>query len=327
VEPDFKVRGTANIINLESNRLERNFPVRYERPGRRLALSRDDRLCFVGCYEAYGLGAYSTNDGGEIWRRKDLKSVQSVTASEVQDWVFCGRESGAAHLVDSSTGETIEKLTGVTDVFVSPFDESVAVAGRALELHRPFGTKVGTLKRSGKRGAFCCFSPSEVISSEGESLSCFDLTTGELLWSHSTIPGENHFVWASFHRELACFAAITREHRVVFFDPRLGRRVREIALTTPLGLVFDFHRSGSHLVASNLCVYHTQTGALVVDLSTPELLAWDPQARMARFTELAASGRTPEELEHYMRSEGFAKNDVERVLMMKYVHDKKQKKS
>jgi hypothetical protein len=59
----------------------------------------------------------------------------------------------------------------------------------------------------------------------------------------------------------------------------------------PLGLVFGFSRSGSHLVASNLCVFCT------------------------------------EELEHYMLSEGFAKNDIERVLMMKYVHDKKQNKS
>ena len=45
---------------------------------------------------------------------------------------------------------------------------------------------------------------------------------------------------------------------------------------------------------------------------------------MGRLKELAASGRTLEELELYMVSEGFAKKDIERVVMMKYINDRKK---
>jgi len=192
-EPPFKTRGTAHLIDVRSRAVLRHFPVRYERPGFRLALSGDGRLCFLGCYEAYGLAAYATENGREIWRRKDLKAVQLVTASEVGDWVFCARETGAAHLLKAATGETLEKLTGIKAICASPFGQSVLVAGRSLDLHQPFGTKIASLRQA-QEGAKGAFSPFEVAVADGNGLSCYDLATQEPLWAHATIPGETHFL-------------------------------------------------------------------------------------------------------------------------------------
>ena len=80
----------------------------------------------------------------------------------------------------------------------------------------------------------------------------------------------------------------------------------------------------SHLLAANLRLFLTETGGLLTDFATPELLAWDPEARMDRFRELAASSRSPEELENYMVAEGFEKNDIDRVLLVRYSNDRKK---
>jgi hypothetical protein len=323
-EPPFKTRGTAYLVDIRSKVLLRHFPVRYERPGYRLALSGDDRLCLLGCCEAYGLAAYATEDGREVWRRKDLKAVQLVAASEVQDWVFCGRESGAAHLLRTATGETLDKLTGIKEVYWSPFDDSVIVVGRSLDLHKPFGTKKASLGRKSGAGVACAFSRSEVAVADGEALRCYDLLTQQPLWAHATIPGKTHFLGLSFNEGLKCFVAAGRDQRVICFEPRHGTILREVKLPSGLGFVFGFCRQGAALLASNLCIYSSETGMLSDDLATPELLAWDPEAKMERLRALAESDRSFEELQRYVEAEGFSKGDAFRVLFWKTEHDGKK---
>ena len=322
-KPDFKVRGTAYIFDLTSKTQARKFPVRYEWPGWRVALSRDDRFCFAGCYDAYGLAAYSSATGEEVWRRKDLKSVQAVTSSAVEDWVFCGRETGAAHLLETTTGKTLEKLTGVKEVYPSPYDQSVIVGGRALELHAPFGSKLASFKRLNNCERPCAFSRSEFVLNEPDCLRCYDLRAQELLWSFE-VTGDAAIACVWFCESLGSFLAKKTNSELLVFDARTGTLAREVKFAASMGIVFGVYGRGSRLLASNLQVLSTETGAVLADLATPELLAWDPQARMERFRELAASGRSLEDLERYMASEGFAKNDVERVLMMKYSNDRKK---
>lgn len=322
-KPDFKIRGTAYVFDLKSKAQVRKFPVRYEFPGSRLALARDDQFGFVGCYEAYGLAAYCLKTGEEVWRRKDLKSVQGVVASEVEDWVFCGRETGAAHLLDAATGKTLEKLNGVKGIHVSPFDGSVIVARRALELHFGFGRKVASFKRVNDYELRCAFSPSEFILNEPDCLRCYDLKTQELLWSY-TNPGKTQRPAVYFCQSKRTFLAMAPNDGLLIFDARTGRISREVTFATPTGWGYSFCNRGSQILAANLQLLSTENGALLDDLATAELLAWDPEARMDRFRELAASNRSAAELERYMVSEGFAENDIMRVLMMKYSNDKRK---
>jgi hypothetical protein len=325
-EPHFKVRGTAYILDLQAKSAVGKFPVRYERPGLRLALSWDDQVCCIGCYYTYGLAGYCALSGQEAWRRKDLKSVQSVVCSELEDWVFCERENGAAHLVKASTGETLEKLTGVKEVYPSPFDQSVLVAGRSLELHRPFGTKLAKLKGSAKTVNRCGFSHSEFVINELDSVRCFDLNSQELLWTY-TLPPKSFLPRICFHEHSGCFATVERHERLLFFEARTGTIKRIVTLADAPGPVYDFCNRGAALFTPSLCLVSTETGAVVEDLATPELLAWDPRAKMDRLRELAESNRSFEELYHYVHAEGFSKADIFRVLFWKTDHDRKQQKT
>jgi hypothetical protein len=173
----FDIQGVARLFNLAEKTQVTEFEVRHECPGwgTRIALNGDVSSCFVGCYNVYGIACYSLPDGKEVWRRKDLKLVQSVLSLDFQKFVFCGRETGAAHLLDAKSGETVEKLNGVEGVFGSPFDETVIVNRRSLELHRPFGKKLWSLKQNNKFVGWIYFTPTQFLVLEEESIRCFDI--------------------------------------------------------------------------------------------------------------------------------------------------------
>jgi hypothetical protein len=280
----------------------------------------------VGCYSTYGLAGYSSQDGQEVWRRKDLKQVQDVTVSELEDWVFCGRESGAAHLVKASTGENLETLTGVKAVFPSPFDRTVIVAARNLELHSPLGTRLGGVKRAGKFLKTCAFSHSEFIVSEEDSIRCFDLKSQGLLWAHP-LGADAFFPCIVFQEDSGCFIGLESHTQFVSFEARTGRICRRVMPVRAPGMMARFCHRGTELLTIGLLLFSTETGAVVQDLATPELLAWDPEARMQRLRALAESGRSFEELHRYVEAEGFSKGDASRVLLMKADYDRRQKET
>jgi len=320
-EDPIKTKRTAYLFDLKSKAQVVRFAVRHDLAGE-VALSKDDRFGFVGCFEVYGLAAYCLKTGEEAWRRKDLRALGRVSVSEVQDLVYCGSEHGPVHLVEAETGKTLDKLRGVRGVFPSQFDDSVIVAGRALELHAPFGRKLATFKRINNYALPCAFSRSEFVLNEPDCLRCYDLKTSEPLWSYP-IPGEN-VLRICFCESMNAFVAKKTNTLLLIFDARTGAGPREVLLSASTGMNYCFCRRGAEILAGNLQLLSTETGALLADLATPELIAWDPEARMDRFRELAASGRSPPELERYMTSEGFAKNDIARVLMMKDSNDRKK---
>lgn len=319
--PGGKTHGSAYVFDLHSNAQLRKFRVRYERGGNRTALSRDDKLCFAGCYDAYGLGAYCCETGEEVWRRRDLKAVQSVVASEVEEWVFCGRQGAAAHLVEAASGKTVEKFSSLKNIYPSPFDASVVLAGRSLELHAPFGHKVATLKRTNTLWLQCVFSPSEFVLNEPDCMRCYDIRTQELLWSFPT-QTEGRYTDVCYLESEGAF--VVGNGSWISLDARTGTVRRTTRLAADLGHVSGFCLRGSAALTTNLQMLSLETGAVIADLATPELVAWDPKARIDRLRELAAGSRSIEELERYMTVEGFPKNDIIRVLLMKQMNDRKK---
>lgn len=318
--PSGKTHGSAYVFDLRSRAQLRKFHVRYERGGNRIALSRDDNLCFAGCYHAYGLGAYRCETGEEVWRRKDLKAVQSVVASEDEEWVFCGRQDAAAHLVEAASGKTVERFSGLKCIYPSSFDRSVVLAGRTLELHAPFGRKVATLKRTNNLWLQCAFSPSEFVVNEPDGMRCYDIRTQELLWSFPT-QTEGRYTDVCYLESERAF--IVGNGTWSCLDARTGTVRRTIRLAVDPGYVSGFCLRGSAVLATNLQMISLQTGAVIADLATPELVAWDPKSRIDRLRELAAGSKSLEELERYMTVEGFPKYDIIRVLLMKQTNDRK----
>jgi hypothetical protein len=262
------IEGLLTIYDLESGCKTRKFAVRYDFGGRRLALSRDHQSCFVGCYNVHGLAAYSALDGSELWRRKDLKAVQGVDAFPFDDAVFCGRE-GAGHVLCVKTGRTIEKPRGVKRLYPSPLSKHVLASARTLDLHSPFGTRIGKIERTTFAELDCCFSESEVLVTEsGGAVRCFDLASLSLLWTHTPTAG-SHFLRLCFSQAVGCFVGVRWHYkdstdpvkRIVHFDPRTGTVLRDIPLGTPAG--HQFCLAGSTIFTSDFRLLSVETGKLI----------------------------------------------------------------
>jgi len=139
------------VFDLKTGRRRIEFPVLWDEGGDRVCFSSDSSRIFVGCYEAHGLACYDARSGNEVWRRKDLKSIQQVAASPREDLVFCGRETGASHIIEGGTGKTVMNPRGAKEAWFSPFDDSALLdcgGNRDLEIHRPLGTRVGKFVRA-----------------------------------------------------------------------------------------------------------------------------------------------------------------------------------
>lgn len=317
-KPDIK--GIARVFDLVEKKQVAEFEVRHECPGlgTRIALSPDAKYCYVGCYNVYGIACYATADGKEIWRRKDLKAVQSVNLLSFQNWVFCGRQSAAAHLLDAKTGETIKKFSGVEEVFGSPFDETIIIRGRSFELHRPLGKKLWTQKPGEKFYCGIYFTRETFLVLEHKFIRCFDISTQALLWSHQPAIETRLFKRFILNEESNCFQIFQIRNDapyVISLDPKSGNVASELKL--PAGVNGDLCLGAKALFNSNLCLFSAENGSLLHDFTTDEMLARDPQYKNQLIQSLAANPMTLVELEKYMKTEGFSEQDIKKALFIK----------
>lgn len=269
-----RIEGRLTIYDLESGGLTRDFTVQYDPGGERLALSRNSLFCFVGCYKVHGLAAYSAQSGEELWRRRDLKAVQSVVAFPFDDVVFCGRQDLSGHLLCARTGKTIEKPRSVKEVYPSPFTTHVLVSAGTLDLHSPFGKRIGKIERTTFAVLDCCFSDSEILITEsGGSVRCIDLDSLELLWTHKPKPS-SHFVRLCFSQALRCFVGIWFSNdsrdpvRIVHFERGTGTVLREIPLSGPANQKFCL--AGSMVFTQDCRLISIETGEVMREFGHPE---------------------------------------------------------
>lgn len=253
----------------------RDFSARYDPGGRRISVSRDGQSCFVGCYYEYGMAAYSAMDGTELWRRRDLKAVQRVSAFPFEDLVFCGRKD-SGHLLCGGSGRTIERSRGIKAVYTSPFSRHVLASAHALEVHSAFGTKIGKIERTTFAELDCCFSDSEILVTEsGGSLRCFDLGSLALLWTHAPKAG-SHFLRLCFSQALRCFVGVRWNYndsrdpvkRLVHFERRAGTVLRDVPIGSPTD--HGFCLAGSAVFTSDLQLISVETGKIMHEFRQPE---------------------------------------------------------
>lgn len=323
------IQGVARLLDLDGKRQLGEFPVRHECPGMgsRIALSPDDKFCFVGCYNVYGIASYSLPDGKEIWRRNDLKSVQSVRTLEFQNLVFCGRETGAAHLLEAKSGETAEKLRGVKEIFGSLFDETVMVCGRSLELHRPFGKKLWSEKTTNEFGCGIYFTQTEFVILERGLIRCFDICSQELIWSHRPVEtfrfSENFFL----NEGVACFQMFQIQDEGPFLVS-LNRKTGQVIGKSRLlpGAGGSLCLGGKALLTENLCLFSSKSGALLHDFTTEAILAQDPRHRNKLIQSLAGNSMSPVDLEEYMTTEGFSAQEITKAVFIKISNEERSKR-
>ncbi len=267
--------GQLSIFDLRARKRLADFPVVYRSSLGRFSLSRDSGLCFLGCFEEHGLAAYSTQDGSELWRRNDLQALNAVVCFNHEDVVSCCCGSTELFLLCAQTGRTLDIQHGIHRVHSSPFSKAVLLSARDLELHLPFGKRIGTIPRETFIELGCAFSNAELVITDAQgSVRCFDLQSLEPLWTHKPL-AESRFVQLCYSQPLDCFVGVWWDYkdekhpvdRLLHFARRTGNVTKEVRLDTDTrcDARYAFCLAGSVLLGANMRVVSAETGGLLYE--------------------------------------------------------------
>lgn len=270
-----RIKAVLQVVDLTSGEFLHEFPVRWE-PGSRFSVCRDEVTCIVGAYECYGVAAYDLRDGREIWRRKDLKAIQVVTAFPNEDSVFCGREAKAAHLLDCHTGESLRVFRGVTDIWASPYDATrlVQTDAKGMDLQRPLGSRGRLVPRLSGDTIAAAFSPNAVAVAERRgTLRCIETESAVCRWTY--VPEKDrHVEHAAFLEGQDVFLVFDCRHydkkppaRLLHIDAQSGIVAKEIVLGDWSGA--EFCLNATALFDWTGMLVSTTNGQLVRTLAFP----------------------------------------------------------
>lgn len=93
--------------------------------GQRLALTPDGTTCIAGAWGKLGRGprglaAYSVPDGKLLWNRHEIRHIQYVSILDAGRKIFCGTDNTAAQIIETATGNMIEKIKAARKLWESP---------------------------------------------------------------------------------------------------------------------------------------------------------------------------------------------------------------
>lgn len=256
----------VQIWNVESRRRITGFETTLDFGGKRLAITRDGHHCAVGAYHIHGIALYETVYGKEVWRRKDLKKVQTIRISVDGHRLLCGFEDRSFELLNLNTGRSKPPMRGVKDVFESVYEDLIIIdrKGRDFKLVNAANKQIATVPRTTFAALDFVFAPSKLcITESGGSIRCYDTPTGKELWKHD--PGDGiHALRLTYDESTQMFAAITwpyqegGDHQLVTLNPDDGEATRRTAITG--AHEFAFCSKGSLLIASDGKIRNTATG-------------------------------------------------------------------
>src|SRR5262245_31219051 len=174
---------TVHIWDLDSGLTEYTMETTLDFGGKRLAISTDGACCIVGAYGPAGLAAYSTVDGVETWRRRDLNKSQDVGVSLDDRRIFCCLDKNRCEVVSRDTGKTLECMRGVRGVWESPYDRVRVLEKQSLIIQSEDGSTVAKLPRTTFGVLSVCAGPGFLCISESAGpVRCLDLSTCEERW-------------------------------------------------------------------------------------------------------------------------------------------------
>jgi len=262
-----KLLGIVQILDLAACEKIAEFEVRYDSGGHRLAFSRAQDVCVVGCYRRYGLGAYEIHNGQELWRRKDLKQVQTLSTLPHCDEVLYNTYCGAEY-VDCYTGESeFVDYEDLQNLYFSPFDESRLISAKDFEIYSPLNIKITEFTRTTSHELDAAFSPNAVVVSEGGGpVRCFNLSSGDLLWTYLPLEG-SHVRRLSFSKQSGSFVGWEwryrdrhQQDRLLNFDQETGHVINAFGLNPVMEA--EFCLEGAALFNSDCQLLSSATGEL-----------------------------------------------------------------
>jgi len=256
--------------NAESRQRIADFETTLDYGGRRLAINRDGTLCAVGAYHRHGIAVYDATPGDELWRRRDLKGIQSLTFSHDGVWLRCCFGDKPCHVIDIETGETNCTVRGARRIAESEFDRASLLFSDGLAYFcvvDPSYKPIARIEKTSFAPLGVAFSPGRVcISESGSVIRCCRISDGKEEWTYKPKKG-NHALRLTYNESAGVFAAIMWAYEcggpysLVLLDQEVGS-IREVAVIEH-SWEFGFFRKGSALVCSSGSVLETVSGKLL----------------------------------------------------------------
>lgn len=184
------------IWDLETRTMVNEFETMFSFGGNRLALDSFGERCVAAGWtggQRGGVACYEVATGKLLWHRPDLLQTQRLRFAVADATVWCVPESGPTKRLNTANGETLDAITGLSDIFDSNYSSYLFLEKRkrAYFLRKSVDLKIPRLTFAILDNAF---GPrSLAISEAGGPVRCIDSATGRELWRHS--PGSHlHFL-------------------------------------------------------------------------------------------------------------------------------------
>ncbi|HMF18417.1 MAG TPA: hypothetical protein VKE98_14500, partial [Gemmataceae bacterium] len=238
--------------------------------GSYLSIASNGKWCICAAFEDEGVAMYSTAEGNEIWRRKDLGELRSVRIAVDEGRVYCCCDS--CHILNWETGETIETLPDVRRVWESPYEPLALLEKKNLVFQTPDEQTIASVERETFAVLSVSFAPGLVcISESGGPIRCLNSQTGAEIWRYSL--SDEHFLKLGFNDQNRTFVGVCWEYkrggkfRLYKFEPESGKT--SVVAELPTAATFAFCQRGSRLLSSNGSIIDTDTGQTEEVLTFP----------------------------------------------------------
>lgn len=258
----------VQIWDLQAQRRLAAFGTTLDFGGTRFAISRNGKYCVAGAYNVQGIALYSTENGDELWRRKDLKKVQMIRISNDDQQILCGFEGKSFESLSLKTGQSKSSLRGIQDMVQSVYDECILIdrKGNDYKLVNAANKQIAVIPRATFAALDFAFGPHKLcVSESGGTVRCFDTTNGEMVWEYN--PGRGvHALRLGYNDSSHLFVAITwpyakgGEYQLVTITPGTGQVATVAAISG--SHTFEFCLKGSSLLSSDGKIRDTTTGVV-----------------------------------------------------------------
>ena len=241
--------------------------------GNRLAVTTDGEAVIVGAYNRYGIAAYDSRSGAELWRRKELKKVQTICVSHDDCHLYCSFARRACHVLDRRSGDTTTIWRQVNNAWESAYDPVLLFEKRDLVLHNA-GRDLAPIQRATFAVLDTAFAPGRVcVTESGGPVRCFDTSDAQEVWRFDP-PNGSHVLPLSYAERLNMFVGIDWPYkrgglkRLVCFEKETGHAevLAKIDAFPPLA----FCCKGSRLITPDGQFWDVATGSLMGSFAFPK---------------------------------------------------------
>lgn len=168
--------------------------------GQRLAISSTGTLCAVGAYDRYGISMYDLNTDDLLWSNKDLKKVQVLRFNHSGDRLYACFSDKSMHVINALTGEIIEKIRGIKNIWFSPYENIYLTEGNNISLCKSASVKKLKIERQSFAILDVAFAKDMIFVTEaGGPLRAIDINSGKVLWNINI--DDNHFLKLGYLEE------------------------------------------------------------------------------------------------------------------------------